>query len=95
MKDVSREQILQEAAHIHGMLQTPGWAVLKDEAKERIIALTERLIWANDPAQIRDLQANIRSLEFLLKFPDELLEAGRRATEEQAQAEASDPAPQE
>lgn len=88
MSEVSVEQIQQEAAHMAGMLASPGWAVIKDEVSRRMNGdgkhggLVKALISEDDPQRIRDLQANIRSLEFLLKFPDEILEAARRATEQ-------------
>ncbi len=87
MTDFTVGQLNEDAANIAGMLGTPGWMVIESEAKERTAKLSKMLIWCDDEKQIRDLQANIRSLEFLLSFPREVMEAARRSNEEAAQVE--------
>lgn len=71
-----------------GLMAHPGWGIVADEAQQRIIRLTAALIAENETEKIRDLQANIRSLQFLLKFPGELLEVARRATDEAPREDA-------
>lgn len=82
MSNISLEQIQDEAANITGMMGHAGWAIIKDEAQVRVSRLTAALVAENEIEKIRDLQANIRSLQFLLNFPNELVEAARRATEQ-------------
>lgn len=88
MKRVTLEQMQDEAALITGLMSHAGWAVVKDEAQERINRLTISLIAENELEKIRDLQANIRSLQFLLTFPEQLVEAARRATEQAPREDA-------
>jgi hypothetical protein len=88
VSQVTLEQIQDEAAHIQGLMNHPGWGIVADEATERIKRLTVALVAENEIEKIRDLQANIRSLQFLLKFPSELVEAARRATDEAPREDA-------
>jgi hypothetical protein len=76
------QKLQDEAVHLSGLMGHPGWAIVADEASGRLKWLTKALIAENEIEKIRDLQANIRSLEFLLKFPDQMLEVARRATEQ-------------
>ena len=89
MSQVTLEQIQDEAVHVQALLSHPGWKIVVDEATERTKRLTVALVAENEIEKIRDLQANIRSLQFLLKFPLELVEAARRATDEAPREDAS------
>ena len=80
-REVTKEQLLEEAAHVQGMMGTMGWSIIEKEARERINNLGNLLIWENDSERKSDLQANIRSLVFLLRFPLDMLEAARRVNE--------------
>lgn len=80
MKKVTAEQVLDESGHIQAMKSSLGWTVMVEEAEERIESLTKILIATDNIEKIRDLQANIRSLQFLLGFPEQVLEAARRIT---------------
>lgn len=71
-----------EAAHIAAMMGSPGWLVMVDEANERKARLVTLLIDEDDESAKLKLQANIRGLNFLLRFPEELLETARRLNEE-------------
>lgn len=76
--------MLEEANLVEMVVQSPGWKVIENEIATRIGSLTRALIHADEAPIIRDLQANIRGLEFLLKFPGEILEARKRVTEAEA-----------
>ena len=75
------EKANEEAVHLSGLMMHPGWAIISDEATQRIKTLTKALIWENEEKKKSELQSNIRSLEFLLGFPGDMLEAARRANE--------------
>ena len=81
MNDAAREALNDEAVALQGLVGSRGWAIIKDEAEQRKEKLIAALIAENDLKRIRDLQANIRSLDFLLGFPLEMQEAARRANE--------------
>lgn len=88
MKQVTLEQMQDEAALVTGLMAHAGWAIIVDEATQRIDNLTKALVAENEIEKIRDLQANIRSLQFLLIFPQQLVEAARRATEQAPREDA-------
>lgn len=91
MSQVSPEQLARlqdEAANIVGMMSHAGWGVVVSEAEERMSNLTRALVAENNIEKIRDLQANIRSLQFLLNFPLQLVEVARRATDEAPREDA-------
>lgn len=79
---MTNDQLSEEAFHLQQMTDSKGWAIVNAEAKERRAKLTELLIWEENPDKIRDLQANIRSLDFLLSFPQQMQETARRANAE-------------
>lgn len=79
---MTNDQLSEEAFLLQQMMDTRGWKVVEDEAKQRTARLTESLIWSDDADTIRDLQANIRSLDFLLRFPVQMQEAAKRANAE-------------
>lgn len=79
---MTNDQLSEEAFLLQQMMDTRGWKVVEDEAKQRTARLTESLIWSDDADTIRDLQANIRSLAFLLRFPVQMQESAKRANAE-------------
>lgn len=81
MSEISKEQILEEAQHLQGLLIHPGWKVIEDEVKTRMAKLVKGLVATDDDMVTKNLKANIRGLEFLLSFPHEMLETANRATE--------------
>lgn len=83
---------LEEASHLEGMRQSPGWKIVEDEAVTRIAKLTKLLVWSDDQDKTRELQANIRSLEFLLTFPLQMMEAAQKAIEKAKEASQTDSA---
>lgn len=82
MSAYTRDQANEEAASLAVMLESPGWKVLVDEATLRTDKLKDLLVWENDSERKSELQANIRSFIFLLRFPQELMEAAGRANED-------------
>jgi murein L,D-transpeptidase YcbB/YkuD len=90
MTPEQKEQYIQESQHLAGLLDSQGWKVIESEIQERLNGdgkqrpgLLKMLVQSNDIEQIRDLQANIRSLELLLAFPRQMVEAAQKATEEE------------
>ena len=77
---MDKEKFIEEANQIGQLLQSAGWKVIENEVMERKAKLTEMLIHADEHKTIRELQANIRGIEFLLKFPIDMLETAKRAT---------------
>lgn len=87
MDSAQKEKFILEAQQIEAMLNSPGWKVLVDEISTRHGALVKGLVWEDDNQTKDKLQANIRGLEFLLKFPGEMLETAKKVTEEAAKAD--------
>jgi hypothetical protein len=90
-KEWTPEDLNTEAMQIQQMLQTSGWMVMRDEVNQRKAKLTDLLIAENDEKRKSELQANIRSLIFLLSFPEEMLEAARRINEAKTPETDSEP----
>lgn len=88
------EKHIEEAQHLMGMMTSPGWLIVEDEAKSRIAGLTKKLVWEDEDKKKSELQANIRSLEFLLTFPRQMVEAAQKATEQAAPRKDGEDAPQ-
>lgn len=89
LSSVDKEKFILEAQQIEAMIQSPGWKVIVDEVSKRHGSLVKSLVWEDDNQAKDKLQANIRGLEFLLKFPGEMLETAKRVTEEAAKADES------
>lgn len=87
MEQAEKERFILEAQQIETMLNSPGWKVIVDEISKRHGTLVKALVWEDDNQSKDKLQANIRGLEFLLKFPGEMLETAKKVTEEAAQAD--------
>lgn len=84
------EKHIEDANHLAAMLLTPGWKVMQAEIAERTEKLVTALIWSDDDKVKSQIQSNIRGLEFLLKFPLEMMEAAKRATEQEAPSNDGD-----
>lgn len=84
LNEADKEKFILEAQQIEAMLQSPGWKVIVDEVSKRHGSLVKALVWEDDNQAKDKLQANIRGLEFLLKFPNEMLETAKRVTEASA-----------
>ena len=82
MSEYSKEQLLEEANQLAGTMTSPGWKVIENEVARRKETLTRALIGADDIDTIKSLQANIRSLEFLVRFPAEMLETANKVSEQ-------------
>jgi len=89
LSSAEKEKFILEAQQIEAVIQSPGWKVIVDEVSKRHGSLVKALVWEDDNLAKDKLQANIRGLEFLLKFPGEMLETAKRVTEEAAKADES------
>lgn len=84
LRPEDKEKFILEARHLEMLVQSQGWRIIEDEVKVRMSRLVKALIACDEDNSIHNLQANIRSLEFLLRFPNEMLETAKRVTEAEA-----------
>ena len=89
------EPLLAQADSVLNLFTHPGWIVLHDEIKQRINGFGRKLVYSDDQEMTKRLQANLRALDFLLTFPQQFVEAAKKAKQEQADRQSEQPVPQQ
>ena len=71
VEPITKEQAMREGFDLQNTINTPGWAVIKDEAEKRISSNLTALVKvdASKVSEVMELQHGIKALRWLLDWP--------------------------